>query len=603
MKKPATKKTNAFKNFHYRRNTRYLIFISFTVSAAVVILISGIAFYARLSSLQDTALANESKYHLAQIEQSISDLKSDADFIVNTIRYESSSLEELDFNADSTEGYTYLQRIDETIKALKDQTVYEGTSITLFSKDGVAIAGDPYTLNNTEDIIKEEWFVNAFGEKQEIYYCAPRLQRDYFNSDFHYNWMLPVSASIKLAYGDELQGVLLVNLSFKSVVDIIESFQPGYIYITDNNGDIAYHHDYQRIKAEVIRENNKEHSTFHDDEVKTTSFEGKKQIVVVKTINPGWKIISVIPTSTSLASEATQNLVFLAVIIFICIAILIIVNSLISYTLAKPLERLEESVLALQRGHVNTKVYIGGSEQIRRLGISMQHIIDQMRKLTNDVIHEHEQKRVSELDALQAQINPHFLYNTLDIIIWMVENGHPALAVKLVMALSRLFRLSLSKGKTIIPVADEIEHVVNYLTIQKMRYKDKFEYRVTVSKRAERMQTIKLVLQPLVENAIYHSMDYMDGDGLITINVFIDGEDLFMTVEDNGLGMTPDIVERLLTKESTPSARGSGIGLKNVDERIKLYFGRKYGVKIESEPDEGTIITLHMPAVPYEEED
>ena len=221
-----------------------------------------------------------------------------------------------------------------------------------------------------------------------------------------------------------------------------------------------------------------------------------------------------------------------------------------------------------------------------------------------DIVEEHEAKRKREFDTLQSQINPHFLYNTLDIIVWMVENEKKSEAVKVVTALARFFRISLSKGKSIIPVRDELEHVRNYLTIQQMRFKNKFTYQISAREEVLELASLKLMLQPLVENAIYHGMEFMDGDGEILIQAEIceSSGHLCFLIQDNGLGMTGEQVEGLFADQShVPSKRGSGIGVRNVNERIKLYFGEDYGLRIWSEPDEGTKIFIDLPAVPYQE--
>ncbi len=167
-----------------------------------------------------------------------------------------------------------------------------------------------------------------------------------------------------------------------------------------------------------------------------------------------------------------------------------------------------------------------------------------------------------------------------------------------VSALGRFFRLSLSQGKDMITVRDEMEHVRNYLTIQKMRYKNKFEYHLKAAEGTLDLICVKLVLQPLVENAIYHSIDFMtDNDGEIIISSWLDGGCLCLSVSDNGLGIPPERVPQLLSETATLS-KGSGVGLKNVHERIVLYFGEEYGVNIQSEPDVGTMVTVRMPALP-----
>ena len=288
--------------------------------------------------------------------------------------------------------------------------------------------------------------------------------------------------------------------------------------------------------------------------------------------------------------------------------LVILLNVFLSKRLTGPIQKLKESVSWVKEGPGAPPIYVGGSSETRELGTAIQGMVDRIQQLADDIVREHEQKVKSERNALQAQINPHFLYNTLDIIVWMIENGQREDAVRAVTALARFFRVSLSKGRNIIPVRDELEHVRNYLLIQEMRYKNKFRYVIDCQPEAADLSTIKLVVQPIVENAIYHSMDFMDGDGLIEIRAGTQDGLLTITVSDNGLGMPPEVVEGLLSQEPRPEAsrresgrKGSGIGLRNVQERIRLYFGPDYGVSIQSEPDEGTVVTLQMPAVPYGE--
>ena len=280
-----------------------------------------------------------------------------------------------------------------------------------------------------------------------------------------------------------------------------------------------------------------------------------------------------------------------------------VINAYISSRITGPIKRLEKSVNALEAGKLDTEIYIGGSYEIRHLGRSIRDMAGQIQVLMNDIVAEHESKRKSEFDTLQSQINPHFLYNPLDIIVWMIENEQKAEAVKVVTALARFFRISLSKGRSIIPVKDELEHVRNYLMIQQMRFKNKFTYQIESEPETLNLASLKLMLQPLVENAIYHGMEFMDGDGEILVRAFLEEGELIFTISDNGLGMTEEQVNGLL-KENTvhaSSKRGSGIGVKNVNERIRLYFGEQYGLSIESEPDEGTTIRIHLPAIPYAE--
>lgn len=205
------------------------------------------------------------------------------------------------------------------------------------------------------------------------------------------------------------------------------------------------------------------------------------------------------------------------------------------------------------------------------------------------------QQKQAEYLALQNQINPHFLYNTLDSIMWMIESERYQDAVFMVHALGKLFRISLSRGRNIITVGEELQHAGSYLDIQKYRYKNKFTSFFEVEEGIEKYRTIKLIIQPLIENAIYYGMEYMDGEGEIYIRAYTKDQELFIEVADNGPGMPEEQVAGLLTEESETRSRGSGIGLKNVHQRIQLYFGTEYGLEIESEPDEGTTVRIHLP--------
>ena len=206
--------------------------------------------------------------------------------------------------------------------------------------------------------------------------------------------------------------------------------------------------------------------------------------------------------------------------------------------------------------------------------------------------------RKTELRALQAQINPHFLYNTLDSIAWMCEEGRNGDAVEMVNALARLFRISISKGHELIPVEKEVEHAKSYLQIQKFRYKNQFQYSFDVQESCLCYYCNKITLQPIIENAIYHGLNRMIDEGFIEIRIYEDGDDVVFTVEDNGVGMTKEQCDRILHREV--KGQTGGIGIKNVNDRVKIYFGEQYGITIESELDEGTKVSIRMPKVKEE---
>lgn len=231
---------------------------------------------------------------------------------------------------------------------------------------------------------------------------------------------------------------------------------------------------------------------------------------------------------------------------------------------------------------------------MRELSDSFGHMVLRIQRLMTTVREEEVNLRKTELKALQAQINPHFLYNTLDSIAWMCEQGRNADAVKMVHALARLFRISISRGHELIPIAKEIEHAESYLEIQKYRYKNQFTYAFDVEPECLDYYCNKITLQPIIENAINHGLDLMVEEGRIDVRVWRDGEDIVFCVQDNGVGMSREQISSIMQRETTDR---TGIGIRNVDDRIKIYFGSRYGLRITSELDVGTCVEIRMPGI------
>ena len=405
--------------------------------------------------------------------------------------------------------------------------------------------------------------------------------------------------------GSTEQAVLMIDMAYQgldSALDEVSLGNGGYIYLMDSAGEIIWHPKFELIASGRVKENNLLTATYSDGSIEE-EFNNMVQTVVIKTVGyTGWKLVGVIK-GTGISLNILKTRLFIVFVISLIIFIVVLINSYISFRVTDPIRELEKSVKKLEEGNLDADIYMGGSYEIQHLGKSVQDMKYRIKGLMQDIVTEHEEKRKSEFNSLQAQINPHFLYNTLDIIVWQIENEKQSEAVHTVTALARFFRLSLGKGKNIVTVKAEIEHVKNYLMIQHMRFKNKFDYEFDVENDVLELSSLKLMLQPLVENAIYHGMEFMDGDGLITIKAWREDNELYLSVADNGLGMTEDKVNLILAgRSNSGNGRGSGIGVKNVNERIKLYFGEGYGLKIDSEPDVGTTITIHLPAKSPEEE-
>lgn len=279
---------------------------------------------------------------------------------------------------------------------------------------------------------------------------------------------------------------------------------------------------------------------------------------------------------------------------------------LYTHIVNRPVNRLVRAMQEFERAGEDY-VYTpqdGSVAELQTLSDSFGHMVRMVQDLMAKIKAEELTLRKTELRALQAQINPHFLYNTLDSIQWMCEQGKNEDAVKMIGALARLFRISISRGHELIPLRDELRHAESYLVIQSYRYRDRFAYRFETDESLLDCLCNKITIQPLIENAIYHGIGNIPDDGEITIRVHRDAAedapdgDILIEVEDNGVGMTEAQCAAILQKERSDS---SGIGIKNVNDRLKIFFGEKYGITIRSEPDVGTCVTVRLPYVEKED--
>ena len=574
---------------------RYTIFIYFTLTALAASVFIGVSLYTRLSGQMSSTIQEENQILINQVTRSM-------DSYLRTIMKLSDSfyygiVKNADLSDDS---------INRDITLLYDNNKDNIENIALLSKQGMLLEAVPAArLKSHVDVSEEDWFKETLEKTENIHFSSPHVQYIFDSAGKQYRWVISMSRAVEITKGPYTdQGVLLIDMRYDGLEEFFDGVtlgNQGYVYLMDGDGEIIYHPMAQLLYSGVRTENNLQAASYRDGNHQEV-FEGQERIVTVKTVGyTGWKVVGVMPVDGMSLNSIKTKLLVVFIVAFI-LFILSIINSYISSKITNPIKELEKSVKKIEEGDLNTEVPRDGSYEIRHLGESIQNMSRQIRKLMDDIVAEHESKRKSEFDTLQSQINPHFLYNTLDIIVWMIENEKQGDAVRAVTALARFFRISLSRGKSIITVADELEHVRNYLMIQHMRYKNKFTYSIEADEEVLELASLKLILQPLVENAIYHGMEFMDGDGEICIRAWRQNSELFLSVEDNGLGMTEEQVKRLFEDtEHVSSRRGSGIGVKNVNERIRLYFGSGYGLMIESEPDEGTKVTAHLPAVSYEQ--
>lgn len=588
-----------WKTLYHRSSIQLILSIAFTAVAVIGMLFLGMALLLRFSSSANEMAAETSQRVLEQVNWNLDSYLRSMMRVSDTVYYR--VIKNADLEQSGTE-----QELRDALELLyaKDRDVL--VSLALFDSDGGLISSTPLTeLKNSVTPSREEWFTTAMERIENLHFSTPHVQNLFEDPDSRYHWVVSLSRHVELTGGGVIRsGVLLVDMNFSGIEQICKdvSFSDGqgYLYLIDRNGEIIYHPRQQLIYAGLLEENNQAAAAYSDGTY-TEVFRSQRRQVTVKTVGyTGWKLVGVAPTE-SLRDNYSQLLLFALFVVSLSIFLLVFVNLRLSEWITAPMKKLDLAVRQLEKGAETADFDVDGPYEVEHLSHSVQSMVSTMRHLMEDVIQQEEEKRRSELDVLQSQINPHFLYNTLDSVVWMTENGRTQEAVVMLTALARFFRISLSKGSNIIPIGDELEHARNYLTIQKMRYKNKFSVDISAEPGIEKLYTIKLIVQPILENAIYHGMEYADGDGEIHIRAFREGENAVIEVEDNGPGMSDETVQQLLKPGRCSKAKGSGIGLRNVHQRIRLTFGAAYGLSIRSEPDNGTVVRICLPAL--EEED
>ncbi|MFR7855133.1 MAG: sensor histidine kinase, partial [Acutalibacteraceae bacterium] len=324
-------------------------------------------------------------------------------------------------------------------------------------------------------------------------------------------------------------------------------------------------------------------------------------VKIIDTVGAhGWRVVGISYTDEINAAVKSSLAIVIPVSVLICVISAAVYLCVYDRLVTRPVRRLIKAMGEFE-SNAESYEYDASAPNIRELEAvsrSFGHTVSMIKELITEIRESEKERRKSEFRALQAQIDPHFLYNTLDSIQWMCEAGNTKDAAKMVAALAKLFRISLSRGRELITVGEEITHAKSYMVIQSFRYGDRFECEFNVDESLSGYSCCKVIIQPMLENAIYHGIGQIADDGRITVTVRKDGDFIAIDVADNGVGMTKEQCEAAL---SGTLGGGTGFGVRNVDQRLKLAFGNESCVTIKSVPDEGTTVTLKFSAVLPEE--
>jgi len=550
--------------------------------------------------------------------------KYEEENLVNMEAYLNSYLEEVDSIAKNVNYNYYLQDYLETVIKEEDDYVDSGigknmrsyemssqafsdtllsradiSSIMIFGKKKMLLNRSMYTYQKVAlDYSKLDWYAKAVAKPQDAIITGPN-RHSFFDTD---DEVISLSREVQSYENGTFRGVILINLNMNKITEICNSFQEkqeNFICIINDKGELVYEQQNGRERFAFDEKENRQELNTALGKTKESCFRlnyrGEKYLVTrtdMKTT--GWTLVSMVPYKSVMAETMAISGVMILAVAITLIVTLLLLNRILT-GVVKPLKKLEKYMVQVNPDNMDQRMEILTDDEIGHLSMKFNQMMDRIRNLKEQVIEEQEDKRKYELQALQAQINPHFLYNTLDSIIWMAETNDSNI-VAMTEALAKLFRISLNKGNEEISLERELEHVKNYLIIQSMRYADKFTYEISAEPGVERCRTIKLILQPIVENCIYHGIKKKRGTGKITIRAYRREQNLIIEVSDDGCGMPEEICRKILSDEiESENISGSGIGVKNVNERIQLRFGKKYGLSYSSEEGIGTTVTYVLP--------
>lgn len=463
----------------------------------------------------------------------------------------------------------------------------------ILSADGNA------TINPYMEVTGQSWYVDAIQDPSQTVITGSYVQNLILGQ---YSWVTSLSRAVLSSDSGQLLGVLLIDLKFDGIKELCQSMvtgRKGYNFILDAQGNYVFHPAQQLVYSGVKDEPVSQLLAVQEQGIDTYS-DTERYYFIATSSRTGWKTVSVLYSDEIITDWKYVQISYAAIGLVLFLILGLAINR-ITRGITSPVKKLQEIMRSAETGDFHLVGQIDATDEIKELAHDYDVMVGRIRELMRQNVNEQEQKRKSDLKALQAQINPHFLYNTLDSIIWMAEMQQHAQVVQMTSALSKLMRISISKGREFITVADEIAHVQSYLTIEQMRYRDKYETVLDIDPDILEETILKITLQPLVENAIYHGIKEADHKGTIRITGRRVDKLIEFTVSDDGVGMSEQKLREIsslsVEDEDRLSLKSShGMGVRNVHARIKLYFGPEYGLRIESRIGEGTTVTVLIPS-------
>lgn len=570
---------NHMMNFNL--HTRLMIYFS-TMVIVAMLLVAGISYVTSYHIVEDLAYSF-SKQSVESVADNLNDIFNEAENLAELVENNATfqSILNTPMPNEIRERYSTELEYDFELYQLTGYTINEFGGLYVLGNNGYDFKSHNVTFQD-KDFRKEAWYKQTLDADGFLWFPPQYYSRVSKSIDKRYAAMgYPV---VNKATGEKI-GMVLVEIDADTIEYIIREFgniDHGVIQLLDQENTILFQKNGivsdKMVKSQ--RDKNRNSSVFY----------------YTLTMDNGWIVESYI--SKQILLGRIKNLgIWLGIVIFVMILIAIKITSLISGTVTNPIKRLIELMEQAEQQEFNVQMNVKYKDELAILGNKFNEMMEFTRHLIALNNQEQENLREAELKTLQMQINPHFLYNTLETVIWLIRSNEDVRAISVITSLSKFFRIGLSRGKTVISLREEIEHVKEYVNIQNTRYRDKIRFSIILEDEQLLKQSIpKLVLQPLVENSIYHGIQERTNGGSISIMVGHTGPDeMRIRVIDDGIGMTFIQLERM--RLGIEGKGGIGFGMYNTNQRLCKCFGTCSKLTVESEFGEGTIVEFHIPFI------
>ena len=572
-------------NLKFLKSIKVQISVFYLTGSMVAICLMGIILYYSIFSIELKQNLNYTKTTIDKsgnyIELYINKMKT----IENILSQSSEVLDYLRDGDKTKKEANIIKLINNTLSL--DSSI---KSIILVGKDGRFVSNESnLNMNNSRDMMSQPWYRGALRGKNMVTLTGARMQS--FSMDKE-NWVISISQEIRDENGNNL-GVVLIDIEYHAIENFLKDLNnksSSYAFILNEENQVVYNKDTRYFEDDRLRDkliSIKNMAQGYDDKAKLLT-----QSYKIKDTN--WTLVGV--STLSELAKIKRNLIETIIFVGIFLMVIIIYSGIyFANRITRPIAMLEKSMQGVEDGLYKIETSENAAQEVQNLSINFNNMIEKIKKLMNEIKENEEHLRKSEINALHSQINPHFLYNTLDSIVWMAELNEGEKVVDMTKALAQFFRLSLNAGSDITTVAKEFLHVKQYLYIQKIRYSNKLHYELNLDPTIGEIEILKIILQPIVENAIYHGIRNKDVGGTIKISGEKVGSCIQFIVSDDGVGFD---ISNLTKSTNNEKLKLGGVGIKNVDSRIKLFYGQEYGVDVISEIGKGTKVIIKLLALP-----